>query len=70
MHAASPTLVMAVLGQARFDGRLDPERETAVISRILGYWAAQRFVGVRAPDLRTPGPARAIPFAHEEGTLS
>jgi hypothetical protein len=39
MYRARPTLVFAVLGQARADGRLSPEDETALIGKLLTFWA-------------------------------
>jgi hypothetical protein len=62
-QAAAPTLVMAVLGQARFDRRLSPENETEFISRMLSYWAAQRFVGASASGTPIPLPTSAVQFA-------
>lgn len=57
MYEAPPTLVFAVLGQARSDGRLTPEAETTVTGKLLMHWALMRtlaassacaFTGVRA----------------------
>ena len=39
MYRARPTLVFAVLGQARADARLSPEDESALIGKLLTYWA-------------------------------
>ena len=39
MYRAAPTLVFAVLGQARANGLLRPEDESEVVARLLGYWA-------------------------------
>lgn len=39
MRAAPPALVFAVLGQARVDGRLSPERESRMLAYLLTYWA-------------------------------
>ena len=43
MALAPPTLAFAVLGQARASGRLTPERESALLRRLITTWA------VRAP---------------------
>jgi hypothetical protein len=39
MGRAAPTLAFAVLGQARLDGNIDPERESDLIARLLRHWA-------------------------------
>jgi hypothetical protein len=39
MYRASPTLVFAVLGQASADGQLTPEEESALLAKLLTYWA-------------------------------
>jgi hypothetical protein len=39
MAEAPPTLVFAVLGQARASGRLSPERESRLLGRLIESWA-------------------------------
>jgi hypothetical protein len=39
MYRAAPSLVFAVLGQARADGALEPEPEAALLGRLLTHWA-------------------------------
>lgn len=39
MYRAPPTLVFAVLGQARVDGVLSPEDEAELLARLLTHWA-------------------------------
>jgi hypothetical protein len=39
MYEASPSVVFAVVGQARADGRITPEEESATIGRLLTHWA-------------------------------
>lgn len=41
MYRAPPSLVFAVLGQARADGGLSPEDESRVLARLLTHWALQ-----------------------------
>lgn len=41
MYRASPSLVFAVIGQARIEGRISPKEESEVLSRLLTYWALQ-----------------------------
>jgi hypothetical protein len=39
MQSAPPSLVFAVVGQARADGRISPEEESRLIGNLLTYWA-------------------------------
>ena len=39
MYQAAPTLVFAVLGQARASGSLSPEDESELLGRLLTHWA-------------------------------
>jgi hypothetical protein len=39
MYRAAPTLVFAVLGQARANGELTPEDESELVAKLLTYWA-------------------------------
>jgi hypothetical protein len=39
MYDAAPVLVFAVVGQARADGKLSPEDESVLLSRLLTHWA-------------------------------
>ena len=39
MYQATPTLVFAVLGQARASGSLSPEDESELLGRLLTHWA-------------------------------
>ena len=39
MYEATPTLVFAVIGQARAEGSISPEAEGRIFSRMLNYWA-------------------------------
>lgn len=44
MRAAPPSLVFAVLGQARADGTICPEEESRTVSSLLNYWALRSTV--------------------------
>ncbi len=44
MYRASPVLVFAVIGQARADGGISPEDESALLSKLLTYWALRATV--------------------------
>ncbi|MDD1605284.1 MAG: hypothetical protein LUP96_01090 [Methylococcaceae bacterium] len=39
MYHAPPTLVFAVIGQARSDGRMSPEQESTILAKLLTHWA-------------------------------
>jgi hypothetical protein len=39
MRTAPPTLVFAVIGQARADGKISPEAESKILADLLRYWA-------------------------------
>ncbi|MBC7453115.1 MAG: hypothetical protein H7335_05320 [Massilia sp.] len=39
MYRAAPSLVFAVLGQARANGQLSPEDESTLLARLLTHWA-------------------------------
>jgi hypothetical protein len=39
MYRATPSLVFAVLGQARANARLAPEEESHLFSKLLTHWA-------------------------------
>jgi len=43
---APPTLAFAMLGQARLDGRLTPERESELLAKLLRHWAWRATVDV------------------------
>ena len=48
MYRAPPTLVFAVIGQARADGRLTPEDESNLLGKLLTHWALQSTLDVSA----------------------
>jgi hypothetical protein len=50
LRNAMPSLAMAVLGQAKFDGRLAPHAESEIHTRLLRAWAIRGTLGI------SPGP--------------
>ena len=58
MYRASPTLVFAVMGQARADGKISPEDESALLCKLLTYWALRATVNMSELCAAAP-PARA-----------
>jgi hypothetical protein len=65
MYRAPPTLVFAVLGQARANGGLMPEEESALLSRLLMHWALRSTIDTAvicsdaARHRRLAAPARS-----------
>ena len=53
-----PTLVFAVLGQARAAGQLPPVRESRLLSTVLGAWAVRSSLDVVEREV-PGGPARS-----------
>ncbi|QCB46891.1 hypothetical protein [Hydrogenophaga sp. PAMC20947] len=41
MYRAAPSLVFAVIGQARANGRMSPELESELLARLLTHWALE-----------------------------
>ena len=54
MALAPPTLAFAVLGQARASGRLSPERESALLRRLIGAWAVRSSLETARATTRSP----------------
>jgi hypothetical protein len=57
MYRAPPVMAFAVIGQARADGGISPEDESALLSKLLTYWALRATVNmselcVAAPAVR------------------
>lgn len=52
MRRAAPTLVFAVLGQAKQDRRLSPAQETRMVGDLLNHWAVRR--ALRKPEVPMP----------------
>ena len=48
MYRAPPTLVFAVIGQARADGRMSPEQESVILAKLLTHWALRSTLDVSA----------------------
>jgi hypothetical protein len=45
MREAPPSLVFAVVGQARLSGGLSPEAESRILTSMLTYWALRSTLG-------------------------
>lgn len=62
MYAAAPSLVFAVLGQARSDGHVSAEEENIVLAKLLTHWALRSTLDTSylcADALRRGWPAAA-----------
>ena len=57
LREAPPSLVFAVLGQARAEGRLSPELESRMLAYLLTYWALQSTLDISASYAR-PTPCK------------
>jgi hypothetical protein len=63
MRSASPSLVFAVLGQARADGAITPEAEGKALAELLRYWALRSTLDTSAEcaaHVRRAGRAAAL----------
>ncbi|MBE7446115.1 MAG: hypothetical protein HS132_13035 [Planctomycetia bacterium] len=54
IRAISPSLVFAVLGQAKADGTISPEEESRTVAGILNYWALRSTVARSAVFATAP----------------
>ncbi|HSN87073.1 MAG TPA: hypothetical protein VL025_09965, partial [Thermoanaerobaculia bacterium] len=54
MRRAAPTLVFAVLGQAKQDRKLPPEKESGTVADLLRHWALRRALGDLRQAAQTP----------------
>jgi hypothetical protein len=59
MYRASPVLVFAVIGQARADGNISPEDESALLSKLLTYWALRATVNMSELCAAAPAARKA-----------
>jgi hypothetical protein len=58
MYRAAPSLVFATIGQARADGRLGPEDESTILSKLLTYWALRATLNMSEICASTPAAER------------
>lgn len=61
MRAAAPSLVFAVLGQARYDNLLSPEGESGLLGELLAEWALRATLD--RSELCARRPARGVAAA-------
>jgi hypothetical protein len=58
MYRASPSLVFAVMGQARADRRITPEEESALFGKLLTHWALRATLNMSEICAATPAAIR------------
>jgi len=58
MYRASPSLVFAVIGQARAVGKMSPEAESTVLAKLLTHWALRSTLDVSAVCAAAPSTRR------------
>jgi hypothetical protein len=70
MYRAGPTLVFAVLGQARANGQLSPEEESHLFAKLLTHWALRSALGGATASAGAAADAArmfAVRSRHEPG---
>jgi hypothetical protein len=60
MQAAAPTLVFAVIGQAKADGKITPEEESRLLDSMLRYWALRDTLNASAVCTALRQPRMAV----------
>jgi hypothetical protein len=63
MRAEAPTLVFAVIGQAKADGKITPEEESRLLDSMLRYWALRDTLNTSAVCTALRRPQMAVPAA-------
>jgi hypothetical protein len=61
MYRSPPSLVFAVLGQARADGKLSPEDESDLLTKLLTYWAMRSTLDMSAVCATLPRQRAGVP---------
>lgn len=61
MYQASPVLTFAVIGQARADGRMSPEQESALLGKLLIHWALRSTLRTSVDYSARPGQPEFLP---------
>jgi hypothetical protein len=68
MYRAAPSLVFAVLGQARANARLTPEEESHLFAKLLTHWALRSSLDSAAVDSKLRSTTSfAVRSRHELG---
>jgi len=60
IRKTTPTIVFAVIGQARANGEITPERESWLLGQLLAHWAVKDALGVRSVYGEVKFPAAPV----------
>ena len=60
-YRAAPSLVFAVIGQAKMDGKITPEEESTLLAKLLTHWALRRRLDTSAACTSCSPPQADIP---------
>jgi hypothetical protein len=61
MYRSPPSLVFAVLGQAKMDGKLSPEDESDLLAKLLTYWAMRSTLDMSEVCATLPRQRAGVP---------
>jgi hypothetical protein len=61
MYRSPPSLVFAVLGQAKADGKLSPEDESDLLAKLLTYWAMRSTLDMSEVCATLPRQRAGVP---------
>jgi hypothetical protein len=61
LYRASPSLVFAVIGQAKMHGKISPEAESNILARLLTHWALRRTLEASATHASRSNKLAAVP---------
>jgi hypothetical protein len=64
MGKAQPSLVFAVVGQAKIEGKLDPEEESQILAKLLTQWALRSTLDIAASCAALPKARAAAPVTY------
>jgi hypothetical protein len=68
MYRTRPIVTFAAIGQGRADGKLTPEEESTVITKLLSYWALQSTLFVTNTCAYCGLPTGGVPHLHGQTT--
>lgn len=69
MYQARPALVFAALGQAKADGKLNPEDESDLLAKLLNYWAMRSTLDTSALCANTPWVSGVIKLNQSQRSI-
>lgn len=69
MYQAAPSLVFAVIGQARADGKISPEDESTLLAKLLTHWALRATLDIAAACTARPAQRLRQPSTQLEASV-